>query len=104
MGNQNKTLTAEQKSEKKKSIITTICVILAAVIVIGLVAYARLADSGVILRSKTAAKSENYEISGTMMAYYFNQNYQTAVSSYRQRQFVTREPVITMLRRQILSK
>lgn len=80
MGNQNKTLTAEQKSEKKKSIITTICVILAAVIVIGLVAYARLADSGVILRSKTAAKSENYEISGTMMAYYFNQNYQTYYS------------------------
>lgn len=80
MGNEKKTLTAEQQSEKKKSIITTVCVILAAVVVIGLVAYARLADSGVILRNQTAAESENYEVTGTMMAYYFNQNYQTYYS------------------------
>lgn len=81
MGNQNKTLTSEQQSEKRKSVITTVCIILAAVIVIGLVAYARLADSGVLLRSKTAAKSENYEISGTMMAYLYSSNYQN-YSSY----------------------
>lgn len=80
MGNQNRTLTTEQKSEKKKSLITTVCIILAAVIVIGLVAYARLADSGVILRSKTAAKSENYEITGTMMAYLYSSNYQNYAS------------------------
>ncbi len=75
MGNQQKTMT-----EKKKSVLTTICVILAVVVVLGLVTYARLADSGIILRSKTAAESEHYEVTGTMMAYYFNQNYQNYYS------------------------
>lgn len=80
MGNQKKILTAEEQSEKKKSILITVCVILAAVLIIGLVAYARLADSGVLLRSKTAAESENFEISGTMMAYFYNSNYQNYYS------------------------
>lgn len=73
----NKPLSAEQQAEKKKSLLITIAVILAAVLVLGLVAYARLSDSGVILRSKTAAESENYKVSGTMMAYFFNNNYQS---------------------------
>ena len=80
MGNNKKALTAEQQSEKKKSIITLICVIIAAVIVLSLVTYARLANSGILLRSKTAAESENYKVTGTMMAYYFSQNYQSYYS------------------------
>ncbi len=80
MGNNKNALTAQQQSEKKKSIITTICVIVAAVIVLSLVVYARLSTNGALLRSKTAAESENYKVTGTMMAYYFSQNYQSYYS------------------------
>ena len=63
--------------EKKKSLLITICAILAVVLVLGLVVYNRLYDSGVILRSKTAASSEHYKVSGTMMAYFYNTQYQS---------------------------
>jgi len=68
--------------EKKKSILITVCVILAAILVIGLVVYNRLYDSGVILRSKTAASTEHFKVSGTMMAYFYNTQYQTYYSYF----------------------
>ncbi len=76
MGNQKQ---ADNKSVMKKRI-TCLCVFLAAVLVVGLTVYTRLSDSGVILRSKTAAESDNYEVSGTMMAYFYNSNYQQYAS------------------------
>ena len=72
MGNQN-----TPAQDKKKSILITVCVILAAVLVIGLTVYTRLSDSGALLRSKTAASSDNFDVSGTMMAYFYNNTYQT---------------------------
>ncbi|MCR5682844.1 MAG: peptidyl-prolyl cis-trans isomerase [Clostridiales bacterium] len=68
--------------EKKKSLLITICAILAVVLVLGLVVYNRLYDSGVILRSKTAASSEHYKVSGTMMAYFYNTQYQSYYSYF----------------------
>ncbi len=70
MGNQ------KQADNKMKKVITWVCVILAAVLVVGLTVYTQLYDKGVILRSKTAAESDNYKVSGTMMAYFYNSNYQ----------------------------
>ncbi len=67
---------AAQKKEKQKNIIITVCVILAAVLVLSLVAYNRLAESGALLRGQIAAESENFEVTGTMMAYFFNMNLQ----------------------------
>lgn len=69
MDNANKT--------KQKNLIITVCVILAAVIVIGLSVYTTLGDNGTLLRAKTAAASENFEIDGTMMAYFYASNYQS---------------------------
>ncbi len=68
--------------EKKKSILITACVILAVILVAGLVVYNRLYDSGVILRAKTAASSENFKVSGTMMAYFYNTQYQNYYSYF----------------------
>lgn len=67
-------------NSKQKNLIITVCVILAAVLVIGLSVYTTLKDNGTLLRGKTAAESENFEISGTMMAYFYASNYQNYYS------------------------
>ncbi len=86
MGNENlqNTSIENQKKEKRNSIIITICVILAAVLVIGLTVFNRLTDTGYFLRSDTAAESENFEVDGAMMTYFFHSNYQSyaAYASY----------------------
>jgi len=64
------------KNSKQKNLIIGICVALAAVLVIGLSVYTSLGDNGTLLRGKTAAESENFEINGTMMAYFYASNYQ----------------------------
>ena len=86
MGNENLTSTAAetQGKNKRNSIIITICVILAAALVIGLTVFNRLTDTGYFLRSQTAAESENFEVDGAMMTYFFHSNYQSyaAYASY----------------------
>lgn len=79
MGNETKQMTPleAQMKEKRNSIIITVCVILAAALVIGLTVFNRLTDTGYFLRSKTAAESENYEVDGAMMTYFFHSNYQS---------------------------
>ncbi|MGN1345251.1 MAG: peptidylprolyl isomerase [Eubacteriales bacterium] len=73
-----------RKKEKRNSIIITVCVILVAVLIVGLLVFNRLTDSGFFLRSKTAAESENYEVDGAMMTYFYHSNYQNyaAYASY----------------------
>jgi len=85
MGNEIQTAApVDAKKEKRNSIIITICVILAAVLVIGLTVFNRLTDTGYFLRSETAAESENFEVDGAMMTYFFHSNYQAyaGYSSY----------------------
>ena len=64
------------KNNKQKNLIIGICVVLAAVLVIGLSVYTTLGDNGTLLRNKAAAESENFEINGAMMAYFYASNYQ----------------------------
>jgi len=66
--------------EKQKSIIFVVCAILVAALVIGLNVYTRMGDNGNLLRSKTAAESENFEVSGTMMTYFYHSNYSSYAS------------------------
>ena len=85
MGNEIQTAApVDAKKEKRNSIIITICVILAAVLIIGLTVFNRLTDTGYFLRSETAAESENFEVDGAMMTYFFHSNYQAyaGYSSY----------------------
>ena len=58
----------KKQNSGKKALITVIAIV-AAVIIIGLAAFNAVKDKGIILRSKTAAESDNYTVSGTMMAY-----------------------------------
>ena len=82
MGNEilNSPSIETQKKEKRNTIIITVCVILAAALVIGLTVFNRLTDTGYFLRSQTAAESENFEVDGAMMTYFFHSNFQTYAS------------------------
>lgn len=70
-------------NEKRNSIIITVCVILVAAFIIGILVYNRMVDSGFFLRREVAAESENFEVDGAMMTYYFYTNYQS-YSGYAQ--------------------
>lgn len=67
----------QKKKEKRNSIIITVCVIVVAALIIGILAYNRMVDSGYFLRREIAAESENYKVDGAMMTYFFNTNYQS---------------------------
>ena len=69
--------------EKTKKLLITVCVVVAALLVIGLAVYNSLYTSGVVQRSKTVAKTDNYSVDGMMFAYFYNsqlQNYASAFS------------------------
>lgn len=69
-----------QKKEKHKSIIIGICIALVVVLMIGVMAYNKISDSGYFLRREVAAESENYKVDAAMMTYFFNTNYQQYAS------------------------
>ena len=75
MGNENRNYPTAKNNEKKKSILVGICVVLAIVLMIGVIVYKNLAESGALLRNEIAAQSENFEVDGAMMAYYFSSQY-----------------------------
>ena len=56
--------------------------VLVAVILVGSLSLAIVNTNGVILRAKTALKSEHYEVTGTMMKYFYYYQYQNAYSTY----------------------
>jgi len=78
------TAAADQRKEKRNSILITIAVILVAACIIGLVVYNNLADRGYFLRKSIAAQSENFEVNGTMMTYLFYSNYNQYASTFSQ--------------------
>ena len=55
-----------------KKILITICAILAIVLVVGLVVFNRVAESGILSRNKIAMESENFEVDGMMMSYFIS--------------------------------
>lgn len=82
MGNEIKSNASydAKRTEKRNKIIITVCVILAAVLIIGLTVFNRLTDTGFFLRKEVAAESENYTVDGAMMTYFFQSNYQSYYS------------------------
>lgn len=70
-----------EKSSVARKVISIIAAVLVIVIVAGtLVAY-NIFSGGFIERNTVAAESDNYEVSGAMMTYLFNNMYQNYVSS-----------------------
>ena len=70
----------QQKKEKQQTILIGICIALVVILMIGVMTYNKISDSGYLLRSQVAAESENYEVDGAMMTYFFYTNYQQYAS------------------------
>lgn len=71
------------RKQKRNGVIITVCVIIAAVLILGLAVYNYIGDdiSGIILRNSTVAKTADFEVNGAMMAYMVSANIQS-YSSY----------------------
>lgn len=67
---------AQAKKTNSKSILITVCVILAVLLVVGLTVLNQMKNKGTLQRSQTAASSDNFKVSGTMMNYFFQNQYQ----------------------------
>lgn len=59
-----------------KTVITWVVGVLVLVLVVGLALFNSISGKGILLRAKTAAKSDNYSLSGTEMAYFSGNAYQ----------------------------
>ena len=68
--------------EKRKSLLITICLIVGALLVIGLAVYNSVSTSGVLERNTVAAESDNYKVDGMMFAYFYNSQYQNYASAF----------------------
>ncbi|MBO5415147.1 MAG: hypothetical protein J6A83_00780 [Clostridia bacterium] len=76
------------KTKKKSGMplwLKTLIAAVMAVVVLGVCVFGILSSNGVIMRNRTALKSEHFKISGNMMSYYYYtqyQNFQSQYSSY----------------------
>ncbi len=75
---------AEAQKSKLKTILITAAVVLVVAMMVGLVVYNNLVDSGYFLRREVAAQSENFTVNGSMMTYYFYSNYNQYASTFQQ--------------------
>ena len=62
--------------------LTKVSLIVIAVILVATLSLVFIQSSGIILRSNTVMESENYKVSGTMMQYMVNAQYQSFYSNY----------------------
>ncbi len=82
------------KTKKKVDLFSTIMTIVIILIIVGgllLLAVQTLGKSGILLRAKTVAKSDNFEVSGTMMQYAVMTEYNTYVNTVQQQYGITAE-------------
>lgn len=70
------------RKQKRNGVIITVCVIVAAVLILGLAVYNYIGDDiqGIVLRKTVVAETENFEVNGAMMAYMINANVQSYAS------------------------
>lgn len=73
------------KTKKKTGMplwLKTLIAALVAVVILGVCVFGILSSSGVIMRHRAAVKSEHFTVSGNMMAYYYQTQYQSFQSQY----------------------
>lgn len=82
--NAAETINTVAAPEKKSSVNlwTNIALISVAVLLVASIVLSTVLSSGIILRSADAFKSENYEITGSMMQYLFQTQYNSFYSTY----------------------
>ena len=81
----NASLSASVKAPKKQGIpswLLSLIIIAVTVAVLFTVVGAALSSSGIILRLRTAASSENFKVTGSMMKYFYHSAYESFDSNY----------------------
>ena len=81
---QNKLDQPQNYAEKKQTpkwVNSVIVIFIAAILVVSL-SLSALQNSGTMMRSTAAVKSDNYTVSGTMLSYFFNSQYSAFLQQY----------------------
>lgn len=72
----------KKKTKTKSEIWLTIVSIILVAVVVASIVTAALSNTGVFLRISDAVKTENYEVDGAMMNYFFNEELSSWISNY----------------------
>lgn len=72
----------QKKKNQTPAWVGTVAIILVVVLLLGCVALSVISEGGYLLRWTKVAESEHYYVTGTMLSYYFYQNYSYFLSTY----------------------
>ncbi len=73
-----------EATPKNTKLITTITTIAVSLLLVGCILLSVIVNTGIVLRTKTAAKTDNFSVSGTVMSYLIYSQAQQMVALYQQ--------------------
>ena len=73
-----------EATPKNTKLITTIATIAVSLLLVGCLLLSVIVNTGIVLRTQTAAKTDNYSVSGTVMSYLIYSQAQQMVALYQQ--------------------
>jgi hypothetical protein len=73
-----------EATPKNTKLITTITTIAVSILLVGCILLSVIVNTGIVLRTQTAAKTDNFSVSGTVMSYLIYSQAQQMVSLYQQ--------------------
>ena len=73
-----------EATPKNTKLITTIATIAVSLLLVGCLLLSVVVNTGIVLRTQTAAKTDNYSVSGTVMSYLIYSQAQQMVALYQQ--------------------
>ncbi len=74
----------QEETPKNTKLITTIATIAVSLLLVGCLLLSVIVNTGIVLRTQTAAKTDNYNVSGTIMSYLIYSQAQQMVALYQQ--------------------
>lgn len=74
----------QEETPKNTKLITTIATIAVSLLIVGCLLLSVVVNTGVVLRAQSAAKTDNFSVSGTVMSYLIYSQAQQMVSLYQQ--------------------
>ncbi len=76
--------TTVEATPKNTKLITTITTIAVSLLLVGCILLSVIVNTGIVLRTRTAAKTDNFSVSGTVMSYLIYSQAQQMVALYQQ--------------------
>ena len=76
--------TTVEATPKNTKLITTIATIAVSLLLVGCILLSVIVNTGIVLRTQTAAKTDNYSVNGTVMSYLIYSQAQEMVALYQQ--------------------